>query len=76
MEYYIYTNWQAQDKEKNLIHRWNCGDCRMGFGKHKNAEKGKNGVWIGSFENIKLAKLFAIQFLNDKKIDCCKKCTK
>lgn len=33
MNYYIYENWQAKDREGPKIHKWNCGHCHMGFGK-------------------------------------------
>lgn len=76
MEYYIYTNWQAKDKETNIIHKWSCGHCRMGLGKHKNADKGENGVWIGAFKEIKQAKDFSEKYLIDKKLIECKNCLK
>ena len=76
MEYYIYTNWQAGDKTENIIHKWSCGHCRMGHGKHKNADKGQNGVWIGSFNEIIQAEDFAKQKLSDKEIVKCKICLK
>jgi hypothetical protein len=76
MDYYIYTNWQAKDKETNIIHKWSCGHCRMGLGKHNNADKGENGVWIGAFKEIVQAENFAKLKLSDKKIEKCKICLK
>ena len=55
MNYYIYDNWQAADRESPKIHKWNCGYCHMGFGMHPNANRGEHGVWIGPFDEIEYA---------------------
>ena len=63
MNYYIYDNWQAADRDAPKIHKWNCGHCHMGFGKRQNAHKGANGVWIGPFDTIQLARnYFKLKF--------------
>ena len=75
MNYYIYDNWKATDREGPKIHKWSCGHCHMGFGKRINAKKGENGVWIGPFDTIKFARdYFRLKFcvpLNE--CDCVKK---
>lgn len=48
----------------------------MGLGKHNNADKGENGVWIGAFKEIVQAENFAKLKLSDKKIEKCKICLK
>jgi cell division protein FtsN len=48
----------------------------MGLGKHNNADKGENGVWIGPFNEIVQAEDFARQKLSDKKVEKCKVCLK
>lgn len=65
MNYYIYDNWRVTDMKGPEIHKWNCGHCHMGFGKHKNAKKGENGVWIGPLDTIKFARdYFRLKFSN------------
>ncbi len=76
MDYYIYTNWKAGDKVDNKIHHWSCGDCRMGLGKHRNATKGENGVWIGPFTKRKQAKEFNEKYFTNIPIVNCKHCNK
>lgn len=60
MNYYIYENWKASDREGPKIHKWNCGHCHMGFGKRDEAERGKNGVWIGPFKKIEYARDYGV----------------
>ena len=55
MNYFIYDNWQAADRDGPVIHKWSCGDCHMGLGKHKNVARGEKGVWIGPFEKFEFA---------------------
>jgi hypothetical protein len=77
MNYYIYENWQAVDREGPVIHKWNCGHCHMGFGKRVDAQKGKNGVWIGPFDKIDFARVyFRLRFNSDPVEHTCvkKKC--
>lgn len=63
MNYYIYDNWQAADRESPKIHKWNCGYCNMGFGMHPNANRGEHGVWIGPFIEIEYARnYFQLKF--------------
>ncbi len=56
MNFYIYDNWRAVDRDGPKIHKWNCGHCHMGFGKRPNAKRGENGVWIGPFDKIEYAR--------------------
>ena len=76
MDYYMYINWQAKDKQTNIIHKWSCGHCRMGLGMHKDTDKGENGVWIGAFKKINQVKDFSKKYFPDKEVDTCKKCCK
>lgn len=76
MNYYIYTNWKATDREDNKIHHWSCGNCRMGMGKHKDADKGEHGVWIGPFMKRKQAKEFSKMYFTNIPISNCKHCNK
>ena len=46
----------------------------MGLGKHSNADRGENGVWIGPFEKKKQAQEFAKERLSDKRLNECKHC--
>jgi hypothetical protein len=48
----------------------------MGLGKHKNADKLENWVWIGAFKKIKQAKDFLEKYLIDKRLIECKNCLK
>ena len=57
MNFYIYENWQAADREGSIIRKWNCGHCHMGFGKRVDAQKGKNGVWIGFLIKLNLREI-------------------
>ncbi len=72
--YYVYVNWLAGDKDEILIHHWSCGHCRMGFGKHHDAEKGVNGVWVGPFINRKDAKTFCESYFKNFNSRSCTKC--
>lgn len=74
MNYYIYENWQAKDRESPKIHKWNCGHCHMGFGKRIDAAKGKYGVWIGPFDKLEYARdYFKLKFgIDSDECDCVK----
>lgn len=74
--YYIYINWTAKDKTANKIHHSSCGNCRMGFGKHKDAGRGEHGVWIGPFTNRKLAEDFSQKFFSEYIVQNCQHCNK
>jgi hypothetical protein len=76
MDYYIYTNWQAKNRLSNKIHHWSCGDCRMGLGKHREANTGENGVWIGPFKNRKQAREFSETYFQTNPITNCSRCNK
>lgn len=68
MHYYVYHNWQAQ-KNAATIHKYNCGDCQSGNGKRAVKIVGKNGVWIGPFDNKDLAEKFILK-IGINKIEC------
>jgi len=70
MNYYIYENWKASDREGPKIHKWNCGHCHMGFGKRIDAKKGENGVWIGPFDKIEFARNYGSLKFRDKITEC------
>ena len=72
--YYAYINWQAGDKDEILIHHWSCGHCRMGLGKHHDAKKGVNGVWLGPFIKRKEAKQFCTEYFAKFKVRSCDVC--
>lgn len=76
MGYYIYTNWKAKDNKVNKIHIGSCGHCNNGQGKHDDADRGENGVWIGAFNEIIQAEDFAKQKLSDKEVVKCQICLK
>ena len=59
MNYYIYQNWQAHGMSYT-IHKWNCGYCHCGYGMHANIERGANGVWIGPFNTLQLARQYFV----------------
>ena len=67
--YYYYFNWQAQ--KENKLHIFNCGHCSYGSGKHTDAEKGENGVWIGPFERKSTADKILLEKLHIAKIEHC-----
>jgi hypothetical protein len=60
MNYFIYDNWKAADRDSPMIHKWDCGHCHMGYGKREKAERGQNGVWIGPFKKIEYARDYGI----------------
>jgi hypothetical protein len=70
MNYYIYENLQAFDREGPKMHKWNCGHCDMGHGKRIDAKKGKNGFWIGPFEKIEFARNYGILKFRDNITEC------
>jgi len=37
------------------VHKWSCGHCHDGRGKHENAKDGEQGVWIGPFDQLEFA---------------------
>ena len=76
MNYYIYENWQRESALRPIIHKWDCGHCHMGLGKHEKADKGENGVWVGPFNTIPQAKKIASKILTDKGITKCEICLK
>lgn len=76
MDYYIYTNWKDKEKTSNKLHHWSCGDCRMGLGKHRSANTGENGVWIGPFKTRKQAIDFSDSFLENIPLENCRRCSK
>jgi hypothetical protein len=58
MNYYIYENWKRESELRPIIHKWNCGFCHMGFGMHQNADRGRNGVWLGPFDELEFARTY------------------
>lgn len=75
--FYVYYNKPTENSRDFKIHFSNCGNCAWGTGKISNAEPGKNGVWIGPFNNKQQAK----EFLNNNfsilineidECNCCK----
>jgi hypothetical protein len=69
--FYYYFNWQAD--QENKIHIHSCGDCCYGSGKHFETENGKNGVWIGPFDDVKIAKE-ALKRIGKSNVPTCKRC--
>ena len=74
--FYIYYNKPTENSRNFKIHFSNCGNCAWGTGKISNAEPGKNGVWLGPFENPMQAKEFMILELKIsnnrvKNCNCC-----
>jgi hypothetical protein len=67
--YYYYFNWHA--KQNNKLHKFNCGHCCYGSGKHTEAQKGEKGVWIGPFDSDSTAdKILSDKFHIDKIAHC------
>lgn len=71
--FYFYFN-EPNKKTKLLkVHKHFCGNCSYGIGKI-NGENGKNGVWIGPFENAenikKFVKKYFTQYLDLLDFNC------
>jgi hypothetical protein len=74
--YYVYFNKPTQKSRIFKIHHSSCGNCAWGTGKISKANPGKNGVWLGPFENPMQAKEFMIIELNiaQQNIENCNCC--
>jgi hypothetical protein len=70
--FYYYYNWQAG--EENKLHYCECGHCAFGSGKHADSKEGKNGVWIGPFENRDIAKVSLKTRFNIGDVEDCGHC--
>lgn len=67
--YYIYYNEPTKATKNVKIHTHDCGFCAWGSGRGIDTkESGKNGVWVGPFNNLKQARIFAENILNSVKI--------
>lgn len=64
IHFYYYHNWKAG--QQNKIHKGHCKHCRFGFGKHVDAKRGQNGVWIGPFKNVSILRKYLSGFLPSK----------
>jgi hypothetical protein len=58
--FYFYYNWQAG--QINMIHRGSCAKCKWGTGMRVEVKRGANGVWIGPFSSVDLAKNYVRKY--------------
>lgn len=70
--FYYYYNWMAG--KENKLHYCECGHCAFGSGKHTGIKEGKNGVWIGPFENRDIAKVSLKTHFNIRDVEDCPAC--
>ena len=56
---YLYYNEPNKNDKSLKIHTHFCGECCWGAGKQPKSTPGKNGTWIGPFNEINQAKGFA-----------------
>jgi hypothetical protein len=75
--YFIYYNDPNKSTKEIKVHTHTCGFCAWGSGNGRTSKKaGKNGVWIGPFENPKQAKIFAKEIIKPIKVSYHKCITK
>lgn len=75
--FYVYFNKPTEKDRTFKIHHSSCGNCAWGTGKIKSSIPGKNGVWLGPFENTTQANEFMklelkIPQTKIKNCNCCK----
>lgn len=65
-KFYLYQNWQAGTKKRLSLHYAECIKCNKGTGVPKKKITGMRGVWIGSFDNQKLAEEYVETIIGGK----------
>lgn len=71
MRFYIYENWQADDKA--VIHKGSCSFCNEGEGTGRGTLGNQNGVWHGPYSTQQEA-LTAAKKLGRARVAFCQHC--